>query len=169
MKINRVVSITLFVPVFFAALYFIFAKTDSKEEPCDYLLSFINSKKYSVYNAKNEIPSAVKDSLIFYYKGNFNIGDYQDSTNINLTDFRIENELMYDKKLHFIAKNSSECLISYSVGGFASYNVIEYFSRLKKNQHIRFESTQELSDIPTVLKFLSTKPAPVYIYPPVRD
>ncbi len=130
------------------------------------VLDFLNEKKYRYSANKLDIPSVVIDSISRINKAPFKIGDSANVGQISFSDARLLDEdgkdkYEYNRKLHFVLVSDTLCMIAYVEGGVGTHDVIDYFQYKGKYKHIRYITTEALSDTIKLGFFLRKHPTPV--------
>ena len=112
-------------------------KTESKKETLIYFAPEFN------YSTRVEsIPKFIYDSL-FQSKS---ITDKFDTDNLNLTDASI-NPNEYNKLLYFTLNSDSLWILSYKVGGFGVYNVVDILNKNNLTiEHRRIKTFNDIQD-----------------------
>ena len=122
-------------------------------------LQFLKARGYQYSTSKTAIPRIVLDSLRSFDKEKFNIGDETDSGKIDLGDAHVT-EFYYDKLLRAVLLNDSICMVTYEQGGFGSNDVVDFVKYKGKFKHLRYRTSDTLTDTLKLYKYLATDPKP---------
>jgi hypothetical protein len=123
-------------------------------------LDFLKKKKYHYSISKSDIPDVVIDSISSINKEPFKIGDSTDMGKISFSDARLGN-YEYKRKLHFVLVNDTACLLAYTEGGLGTHDVVDYLKYKGEYKHVRYVTTDVLSDTIKLGNFLRKNPNPV--------
>jgi hypothetical protein len=129
------------------------------------VLNFLEKKNYLYSTSKLDIPDIVIDSISSINKEPFKIGDSTDVGKISFSDVRLltqdgKDTFEYKRKLHFVLLNDTLCLIAYIEGGIGTHDVVDYFQYKGKYKHVRYSTTEVLSDTNKLSKYLQNNPKP---------
>ncbi len=115
-----------------------YKQPEIKNEAFDFLVNH----EYDYSKSKKEIPQAVIDSMSKLEKESYKIGDTSDSDRINLSCCRIiingKPKQEFYRKLQFLLKSDTSCIIVYTVGGVGTHEVVDYFQYKGNFKHLRF-------------------------------
>ncbi len=129
-------------------------------------LVFLNKKEYKCSANKSDIPNIVIDSISSLNKEVFKIGDSNDTKKISFSDMRLLTEdgkdvYEYKRKLHFVLVSDTACLLVYTEGGVGTHDVVDYLKYKGEYKHVRYTTTDVLSDTVKLGIFLRNNPTPV--------
>ena len=129
------------------------------------VLDFLDKKEYKYSVNKSDIPVIVIDSISSLNKEPFKVGDNKDIGKISFSDARLlkkgEDIYEYKRKLHFVLISDTACLLAYTDGGVGTHDVIDYLKYKGQYRHIRYTTTDILSDTVKLSIFLRCNPTPV--------
>ncbi|MEZ4776015.1 MAG: hypothetical protein R3D00_22750 [Bacteroidia bacterium] len=120
------------------------------ESEMNEVLDFLNKKEYRYSVNKSDIPRIVMDSISSINNEFFTIGDSTDEGKISFSDARLfkngKDIYEYIRELHFTLVSDTACLLVYREGGEGSHDVIDYLKYKGEYTHVRYITTDILSD-----------------------
>ena len=150
----RVFYLLIIVFILFGSMRF------QREDNCymnNYILNFLESKKYTYSQKKSDIPKVVLDRIGNLNHEYFKIGDSADIGKISFSDASLGG-YEYKRKLHFTLLNDTFCLIAFTEGGIGTHDVIYFIQYKGAFRHIKYVTTKILSDTIKLKKYLKSYP-----------
>ncbi|MEO8146993.1 MAG: hypothetical protein ABI723_05110 [Bacteroidia bacterium] len=124
---------------------------------------FLISKRYTYSVDKSAIPIFIIDSLSILDNSPFKIGDSSDIKQINFSDASL-GDYKFDRILNFVCLSDSVYLICYREGGIGTHDVVDYIEYYGITfNHLRYVTTDFISDTIKLEKYLKTNPKPEII------
>ncbi len=152
----RIFFLLIIVFILFGSMRF------QKEGNCNmdnYILNFLEAKKYTYSTKKSDIPKVVFDRIGNLNHESFKIGDSSDIGKISFSDASLGG-YEYKRKLHFTLFNDTFCLIAFTEGGIGTHDVIYFVQYKGVFRHIKYVTTKILSDTIKLKHYLKSNPKP---------